>query len=94
MIDDISSGSGDVSSVDEFDFDAEVERAGKNYLDARSICIADWELRKSTEELLEKLAITINKAITRKHINCHCSKDLPICEKFVRNSLQLFKHVG
>ena len=83
VTDGVSTGTRGARKVDEFSFDAEVKRARKDYLDARNVCIIEWELRSSTEEVLEKLVVTIKKAFTREHTDCHCNKDSPICEKLL-----------
>ena len=94
MTDPMSTGTGGGTNVDEFNFDAEVERARKDYLDARNVCITDWELRNRTGELLEKLDVTIKKAVTQNHVDCNCNRDSPICKKLLEPAFDYLNSLG
>ena len=50
-------------------FNAELERAEKNSLDARDVCLSEWNVRNGTHELLEKLCFTIKEIIRGKIVD-------------------------
>ena len=41
-------------------FDREVDRAQKHVVDAREVCLIDWEVRDNAQGLLEKLCFCMN----------------------------------
>ena len=43
--------------VDEISFAVEVQRARKDFLDARTVSITDWHFRNRTEELLKEFGL-------------------------------------
>ena len=55
-------------------FNHEVERSQKKILDARDVCLSDWEVRDKAQELLEKLCVGIKEIIRGKHVGCDCNK--------------------
>ena len=46
----------------------EVESAQKQLVDARRVCLTDWEVRDNAQELLEKLCVCMKKIISGKHV--------------------------
>ena len=55
-------------------FNAEVERAQKHFLDAREVSLIDWKVRDNTNGLLEKLCISIKEIISKKHVESGCKE--------------------
>ena len=97
MSDVISSDNRDGNGGNESSFNAEVERARKNFLDARGTCIKDWKVRDNTQDLLEKLGETVKKTVKGEHGECHCKKDSPSCQRLreqVDNSVKLLREAN
>ena len=55
-------------------FNREVDRAQKQILDAREVCLTDWEVRDKAQELLEKLCFSLKEIICGKHVGCDCKE--------------------
>ena len=49
-------------------FNSEVDRAQKHAVDAREVCLRDWEVRDKVQELLEKLGVCMKKIISGKDV--------------------------
>ena len=49
-------------------FNGEVDNAQKQPVDARRVCLTDWEVRDNARELLEKLCVCMKKIISGKHV--------------------------
>ena len=79
-------------------FDAEVKRAQKHSLDAREVCLTEWVIRDQTHELLEKLWLSMQQIITRKHIECDCKeKEARSCKTFLDQAdryLKLLRNIN
>ena len=55
-------------------FNREVDKAQKQILDAREVCLTDWEVRDKAQELLEKLCFSMKEIICGKHVGCDCKE--------------------
>ena len=49
-------------------FNREVDNAQKQLVDARRVCLTDWEVRDNARELLQKLCVCMKKIINGKHV--------------------------
>ena len=49
-------------------FNQEVESVQKQLVDARRVCLTDWEVRDNAQELLEKLCVCMKKINSGKHV--------------------------
>ena len=64
----------EVKGVNCSQFNAEIERAEKNFLDAREVCLSEWNVRDGTHELLEKLCSTMKDIISGKLVDSDCKE--------------------
>ena len=55
-------------------FNQEAGRSRKHFVDARDVCLSDWEVRDKAQELLEKVCVAIKESIGGKHVGCDCNK--------------------
>ena len=73
-------------------FNAEVERAQKSFVDAREVCLIDWEIRENGRKFFEKLTLNIKQIIRGKHLECHGKETETVsCEMLVDEAKEYTK---
>ena len=71
-------------------FNREVNRAQKHAVDAREVCLTDWEVRDKAQELLEKLCVCMNQIISGKHLGSDCKETEEFAHKNLFDQVDLY----
>ena len=72
-------------------FKSEVQNAKKHFIDAREVCLIEWELRDRIVDLLGTLCTCIKEMVSGNHGTCHCSKQESICKTYEQHSDRYLK---
>ena len=79
-------GGGMTSSL----FNREADRSQKHFLDAREVCLTDWEVRNMAQELLNKLCLTMKELISGKDVESDCKDTEVLTSKSLFEQVDLY----
>ena len=83
--------SGSMSRSHSYTFNSEVRRAQKDFIDAREVCLIEWELRDRTLSELENLCTCLKEIVSGNHGVCDCGKQDSICKTHMRDAERYLK---
>ena len=68
-----------------------MRRAQEDFIDAREVCLIEWELRDRTLSELENLCTCLKEIVSGNHGVCDCGKQDSICKPHMRDAEQYLK---